>query len=605
MLKIITMRNQEDYNLETHRKCNKHGIMPKSEFYVCTQKNRHGKVVTVYRCILCSKKERASQYAKAHASGNKPDRSWVAKNPERVKKINRESYERNKDKYRPLIQAKRQSLRLEILEKYSSPGETQCVLCLEKHHEFLVLDHIDGGGTQHRVSVGGGDKFYKWVARNNPINLRVLCHNCNFKERLRVSKQKSLESSDQFKNRTIDGKVYPVNKKLANICTNNYKQNIKQECLVHYSKSVACACCGVKDTDVLSIDHISGEGRKHRKSVGEGSTFYAWLRREKFPPGYKVLCLNCNFSIGCRGYCPHGPLSSPTLKNEEELFSGLRDGDVVNKLFETPLEVFRALSKTTFDSSDPLPQSNVGLNYLDNIFPHRFDARTGDHPSLREALSNNNLLRRTVRYIIDSGREPTRKLVLRNLQFSVMAPAHFFPSAAVALYSDLAKGKDVFDPFLGWGGRTLGAYCAGVRRIVGTDLQKASCDGCNRVSSEFAGFLGTQGEFFPTDFRDFAAQTLERFDLIFTSPPFIGSENYGLGTSSIRVWTESILVPLASACVKLLKKDGTVAIHGQDSKAAPVLSMILSTFLASGFSLSGERKYGKKPGQAVLIFKMK
>jgi hypothetical protein len=31
----------------------------------------------------------------------------------------------------------------------------------------------------------------------------------------------------------------------------------------------------------------------------------AWLRRNKFPSGYQVLCHNCNFSKGHVGICPH------------------------------------------------------------------------------------------------------------------------------------------------------------------------------------------------------------------------------------------------------------------------------------------------------------
>lgn len=36
-----------------------------------------------------------------------------------------------------------------------------------------------------------------------------------------------------------------------------------------------------------------------------GGHFYGWLIREEFPEGYRVLCLNCNFSHGVFGYCPH------------------------------------------------------------------------------------------------------------------------------------------------------------------------------------------------------------------------------------------------------------------------------------------------------------
>jgi len=69
-----------------------------------------------------------------------------------------------------------------------------------------------------------------------------------------------------------------------------------------------CVCCGENNLEFLCIDHINGGGNKHRKKVGHGGTFYRWLRKNNMPEGYRVLCHNCNQSIGYYGYCPHGNL---------------------------------------------------------------------------------------------------------------------------------------------------------------------------------------------------------------------------------------------------------------------------------------------------------
>lgn len=67
-----------------------------------------------------------------------------------------------------------------------------------------------------------------------------------------------------------------------------------------------CACCGDMHEEFLTIDHEQGMGSQHRKEIGRGGhTFYLWLQRNKYPRGFRVLCMNCNFSIGIRGYCPH------------------------------------------------------------------------------------------------------------------------------------------------------------------------------------------------------------------------------------------------------------------------------------------------------------
>jgi hypothetical protein len=65
-----------------------------------------------------------------------------------------------------------------------------------------------------------------------------------------------------------------------------------------------CRCCGEDKREFLTIDHIRPVGSKRTKNrCGVG--FFRWLKKMKFPKGYRVLCLNCNFSIGHFGYCPH------------------------------------------------------------------------------------------------------------------------------------------------------------------------------------------------------------------------------------------------------------------------------------------------------------
>lgn len=65
-----------------------------------------------------------------------------------------------------------------------------------------------------------------------------------------------------------------------------------------------CACCGEKEKAFLTIDHVYGGGCKHRKEIG--SDIYRWLRKNKYPPGFQVLCMNCQWGKkNCNGVCPH------------------------------------------------------------------------------------------------------------------------------------------------------------------------------------------------------------------------------------------------------------------------------------------------------------
>jgi hypothetical protein len=81
----------------------------------------------------------------------------------------------------------------------------------------------------------------------------------------------------------------------------------KMAAISHYGGTPPkCACCKEFRFEFLTIDHIFGGGSKHRREIGQSSgKFYRWLRNNKWPTGYRVLCINCNYSRGLFGYCPH------------------------------------------------------------------------------------------------------------------------------------------------------------------------------------------------------------------------------------------------------------------------------------------------------------
>lgn len=70
----------------------------------------------------------------------------------------------------------------------------------------------------------------------------------------------------------------------------------------------ACACCGESEIAFLSMDHVDNNGCAVRRSglYVSGSPFYQWLIKNHFPPGFQVLCMNCQFGKKCnKGICPH------------------------------------------------------------------------------------------------------------------------------------------------------------------------------------------------------------------------------------------------------------------------------------------------------------
>lgn len=92
------------------------------------------------------------------------------------------------------------------------------------------------------------------------------------------------------------------------VCGKSYYKRLRwywrYEVLSHYSNGTPkCACCGETKLEFLSLDHINGGGKKHIQSIGYNLS--AWLRKNNYPEGYRVLCHNCNFALGHYSYCPH------------------------------------------------------------------------------------------------------------------------------------------------------------------------------------------------------------------------------------------------------------------------------------------------------------
>lgn len=102
-----------------------------------------------------------------------------------------------------------------------------------------------------------------------------------------------------------------------------WRIKIKIEVFSHYSKGKPkCKCCGESHLEFLSIDHIKGGGKRHFIGLNRrGAGFYVWLRKNKYPKGFRVLCMNCNFAKGHYKKCPHKieVIGKVEEKEEEQL----------------------------------------------------------------------------------------------------------------------------------------------------------------------------------------------------------------------------------------------------------------------------------------------
>lgn len=82
---------------------------------------------------------------------------------------------------------KRRDLLRSIAIKYYGG---QCACCGENKDRFLCIDHISGGGRQHRKKMTQSN-IYEWLrSKKYPSGFRILCYNCNNAIRLGVCPHK-------------------------------------------------------------------------------------------------------------------------------------------------------------------------------------------------------------------------------------------------------------------------------------------------------------------------------------------------------------------------------------------------------------------------------
>jgi hypothetical protein len=136
-----------------------------------------------------------------------------------------------------------------------------------------------------------------------------------FNQRVRdwraANREKSREHAREWRNRKLrEGTPEEVAaiRAAESAKTKRNQDRCREEVFTAYG-GFRCNCCGETERMFLSIDHVENNGAQERRSGlynGGGSAFYAWLRKSNFPPGYQVLCMNCQTGKHRNGgTCPH------------------------------------------------------------------------------------------------------------------------------------------------------------------------------------------------------------------------------------------------------------------------------------------------------------
>lgn len=75
-----------------------------------------------------------------------------------------------------------------------------------------------------------------------------------------------------------------------------WENALREEVIRHYGGR--CVCCKEREFEFLAIYSI-------RKNKSRGPSAHQ-LKKEGYPPNYRILCRNCGEALERHGYCPHG-----------------------------------------------------------------------------------------------------------------------------------------------------------------------------------------------------------------------------------------------------------------------------------------------------------
>jgi hypothetical protein len=235
------------------------------------------------------KEYRVKYYVQHKEAIKERSAKYYTENRDHCREVSAIYQAQHKDKKKAYEAARYRKIREEVFSHY---GNT-CACCHERENVVLTIDHVNGGGCQHRRELGS-KKIYKWLIDNNfPEGYQTLCRNCNEgKYRLGTCLHQNPASAIKIVdsltiNRLTKGQV-------------RYRK-IRDAVLNYYGNQ--CACCPESERVFLEIDHINNNGAAHRKEIGNLLTEF--LYKNKFPLGYQTLCRNCNWAKYVLGTCPH------------------------------------------------------------------------------------------------------------------------------------------------------------------------------------------------------------------------------------------------------------------------------------------------------------
>lgn len=145
------------------------------------------------------------------------------------------------------------------------------------------------------------EDFYYIKARGRHMHYCKECHYKKIKHyRANSDKHKKYKTeyqqSEKYKTSVNEWRRSEHGRKLHRERMREHRIKLKEEVFRHYCDGeLKCARCCFSDIRALSIDHVNGNGNEHRKELKHANKMYSWLKKNDYPSGFQVLCMNCQF----------------------------------------------------------------------------------------------------------------------------------------------------------------------------------------------------------------------------------------------------------------------------------------------------------------------
>ena len=212
-------------------------------------------------------------------------------------------------------------------------------------------------------------------------------------------------------------------------------------------------------------------------------------------------------------------------------------------------------------------RTRPGHKILDHCMPHFYDVKNYKGISVK-SLFNQEPIEKALMQNIQMHSTPykseIRRMIVMTAGLGNVTKYRTVTSKAIVQYYG---AKRVLDPCTGWGGRMLGSLAAS------KDTYYVGCEPDPNTAKGLRSIL--EGPYIPQEVRSRGCilekpaevalaelATMEKFDLILTSPPYFNLELYTAGDQSTQVhttwesWTEKWLKPVILGCLGCLKEGG-------------------------------------------------